>query len=132
MRGDAKAHYDRRIAELTAELEAAKALRHALDNPTVVAELAQFFGSNGSKPSRNTKKSRTNKARGNYGRIMEFFEARSNEWASVPQIIEGTGLSRGNASNALYTAHKDDFEWKDNDNPKVPGRKLVRPKAGRS
>ncbi len=47
-----------------------------------------------------------------------------NEWATIPELIKATGIARGNASNVIYRAKKDQFEWEAN--PKKRRQRLLR------
>lgn len=47
-----------------------------------------------------------------FERIKEFFIAKENEWQTAPEIMKGTGLSRGAVSHTLYKGHTELFQRK--------------------
>jgi hypothetical protein len=64
-----------------------------------------------------------------FARVKKFFDDRSNEWATAPQIIEETGITRPRLNKIIYgEKHRDLFDKKDDpDNGKS---KLWRIKKG--
>jgi hypothetical protein len=124
---DRKQHYDRKIAALEAELESAKAIRAALDNPAMVAELESLFGgkSSGNGKTAQPKKS-GHGALTNYDKVVAVFRANGNAFLRVPELAKASKISRGNLSNVIYTSQRTNFDMQNH--PEFPRQKLVRMK----
>lgn len=121
----AKAFYDAKIAELSAQLETYRGLRAAIDSPAIAEQLVHLLTNGAPVVSAPYKSSGTGKASGtNFERVAALFAARDNDWLPAPEVAAQTGINRGVVANLLYKTNKNDFESKDH--PRIPNRKLWR------
>src|SRR6266700_5143490 len=117
----AKQLLDQKIAELTAQLDQAKALRAAFDNDQLVGIVSGLM--NGSlRPTRKLIERKSAESLSNRDKIAAFFKAHDNAWASSAEIMRGSDVERGIVNNVLYVGNADDFESKDH--PTLKRRKL--------
>ena len=122
----AKQLLDQKIADLTAQLDQAKALRAAFDNEQLMGIVSGLM--NGAlRPTRKLiERSPASASLSNREKIAAFFKAHDNAWASSAEIMQGAGVERGIVNNVLYVGNPEDFESKDH--PTLKRRKLWRMK----
>ena len=103
MHHGAKQELDRTITSLEQRLERLRALRAAMDDDEIVAEMTKAFAVNGSAQS-------VQRSGGNMTKIRQFFENRGNQWATIAQIVDAIGISKHSLRQLLYRSNKEEFE----------------------
>lgn len=111
------------LARSERKTEALRAVRDAVaDDPAFLAELMRAFGvQNGSVAASGKPRKKKGK---NALKIKEFFDGRSNVWATIAEIQSGTSLSKNSVVGVVYKTTPSPLEGRDH--PTEPKKRQFR------
>jgi hypothetical protein len=102
------------ISDLEAKLSRWKTIRDAVGDDAVREELTLLLAGEGVSQVAQKSNGKVKKKSGKRSKILEalqaYFAARGNEWATLVEIIEKSGLSKSSARQVLYISHASYFD----------------------
>ena len=100
---------DTAIAELEGKLAKLKAVRNALDDDQISAELLAIFGAETNGQKKRKRPIRILGRETTFDRIRQLFSKKNNEWMTLAEI-EQAGINKATARQVLYVKNVPDFE----------------------